>query len=63
MALLKYLKITLSTAKETGISKKAMKEANAAVSQLTSPQRQLFLKLRIYYTAFRDERRSRAASC
>ena len=40
MALLKYFKTTLSTAKEKGIGAKATKEANAAVSQSTSPQRE-----------------------
>ena len=63
MALLKYFKITLPTTKETGISEKAMKEGNAALSRLTNPQKQLFLKRKTYYTAFSDEKRSRAASC
>ena len=37
----KYFKTMLQTAKETGIGNKDTKEANAAVSRLTSPQRDL----------------------
>ena len=62
MALLKYFKITLPTAKETGISEKATKEANATVSRLTSPQRE-YLKRKAYYTAFSDEERAAIGQC
>ena len=56
MALLKYFKTMLPT-KETGISEKATKEANATVSLLTSTQRE-YLKWKAYYTAFSDEQRA-----
>ena len=46
----------LRTAKETGIGNKDMKEANAAVSRLTSPQREN--RKRKAYAAFSDEQRA-----
>ena len=62
MTPLRYFKITLLTAKKTGISKKATEEANTAVSQLTSPQRE-YLKWKTYYTAFSDEQRDAIGQC
>ena len=57
MTPLRYFKIMLPTAKKTGISEKATEEANTAVSQLTSPQRE-YLNWKAYYTAFGDEQRA-----
>ena len=51
MALLKYFKTTLPTAKETGIGYEG--SANAAVSRLTSSQREK--RKRKAYTAFSEE--------
>ena len=39
-----------------------MKEANTAISRLTSPQRE-YLKRKAYYTAFSDEQRAAIGQC
>ena len=57
MALLKYFKSSLPTAKETGMSEIATREANAAVSRVMTPTQQTSRK-RKAYSVFSDEQRA-----
>ena len=61
MVLLKYFKTTLPTAKQTGIGEKAMKEANGAVTRLTSLQREN--RKWKACTAFSNEQRAATGQC
>ena len=57
MALLKYFKSSLPTAKDTGMSEIATREANAAVSRVMTPPQQTSRK-RKAYSIFSDEQRA-----